>query len=75
MPRGEAGENSRHAMRGQSVATPMSFYCNTYTSKLRKTKKATSSCNAKSKLTRQVLWHQNHKFLPVASDFPQTAPV
>ncbi|MGA7656200.1 MAG: hypothetical protein WCA96_05390, partial [Methylocella sp.] len=55
MPRVEAGRNSCHAMRGKSEAAPTRFDFNTYSSKLLKIKKAASSYNAKSKLTRQAL--------------------
>jgi hypothetical protein len=51
----EAGRNSCHAMRGKPEAAPTRFDFNTYRSKLLKIKKAASSYNAKSKLTRQAL--------------------
>ncbi|MGO9848504.1 MAG: hypothetical protein ACLPKT_18495 [Methylocella sp.] len=52
MPRVEAGRNSCHVMRGKPEAAPTRFDFNTYRSKLLKIKKAASSYNAKSKLTR-----------------------
>jgi hypothetical protein len=54
MPRGEAGENSCHAMPA-TVAEQMRFFLKIHNSKVSKIKKATSFQFAKPNLTCQAL--------------------
>jgi hypothetical protein len=54
MPRGEAGENSCHAMPA-TVAEQMRFFIKIHNSKVSKIKKATSFQFAKPNLTCQAL--------------------